>query len=137
MLEGLGDLNWLAVVVAAVVYFALGALWYSPVLFAKPWMAAAGVDPQRADTNYAVLFGGSFLGYLVISIGLGLFVRALGATTIGDGLEIGLIAGIAFSATTTAINNAYEGRPLALFLINAGYNILGFGIAGALLASWQ
>jgi len=44
-----GTVNWLAVVVGAAIYFILGAVWYSPVLFAKPWQAAIGWDESRAQ----------------------------------------------------------------------------------------
>ena len=37
-LDGLGDLNWLAVLVAALVYFILGAIWYAPPIFGRAWM---------------------------------------------------------------------------------------------------
>ncbi len=39
-LDVMSELNWLAVLVGAVIYFALGALWYSPMLFARPWQAS-------------------------------------------------------------------------------------------------
>lgn len=44
-LDTFGDVNYLAVIVGALVYFGIGALWYSPALFATPWMAASGVQP--------------------------------------------------------------------------------------------
>lgn len=40
--------NWVAVLVAAVAVFVLGWLWYSPLLFFKPWMRLRGLDPEAA-----------------------------------------------------------------------------------------
>jgi hypothetical protein len=54
--DALGDLNWLAVFVAALAYFAIGALWYAPPVFGKVWMAAGGMAtrsraPARAPRS--------------------------------------------------------------------------------------
>lgn len=43
----LAQVSWLGVIVGAAIYFVLGALWYSPPLFARPWQAAIGWDPAR------------------------------------------------------------------------------------------
>src|SRR5437879_13917817 len=43
------NVNILAVIVAAVLTFVLGAVWYSPVLFAKQWMAAQGYTPEKLE----------------------------------------------------------------------------------------
>ena len=45
----LGDLNWLAVIVAAIAYFAIGALWYSPPVFGTAWMSAGGVSAEEIE----------------------------------------------------------------------------------------
>ena len=57
----MAEVNWLAVLAATVGSFVLGGLWYSPLLFAKPWQAAAGLtDEQLKAGNPALIFGGSF-----------------------------------------------------------------------------
>ena len=50
----LSSLNWLHVLVATVAYFAIGAIWYSPVLFAKPWQKFVKVDMNNADNKKAL-----------------------------------------------------------------------------------
>lgn len=47
----MNEMNLIAVLVATVVSFAFGALWYSPLLFIKPWARAAGVDPDTPIAN--------------------------------------------------------------------------------------
>ena len=49
----LSDLNWLAVFVAALAYFAIGAVWYAPGLFGRTWAAAGGFDLPRPATGRA------------------------------------------------------------------------------------
>ena len=86
----LSTINWLAVIVGAVIYFALGALWYSPVLFARAWQRSIGWDPERRPpeqrvTTYLV----PFIGYLVMAIGTGLLAAATGTDTLAEGVVLG------------------------------------------------
>ena len=136
-----GELNYLAIVVGVVINMALGALWYSPILLGKPWMAAAGITAEDIE---AAGKGEQYKGYataVVVSIVL-VFVLALLTQNLGidealDGLVLGLVAGIGLVAASQAPNYSFEGRPPRLFLINLGYSVVGFAIIGVLLAVWQ
>ena len=135
-----GELNYLAIVVGVVINMVLGALWYSPVLLGKSWMAAAGITAEDIEARK----GEQYRGYavaVVVSIVL-VFVLALLTRNLGideplDGLVLGLVAGIGLVAFSQAPNYSFEGRPLRLFLINLGYSVVGFAIIGVLLAVWQ
>ncbi len=135
----LGAVNYIAVIVGAVINMVLGALWYSPVLWAKPWMAANNVTEAQirargsANVGYAVAAVASFL----ISWALAVLVVATGADSPLDGLGLGLLAGLGFIMTSAAANYMFEARPLKLYLINAGYSLVGFPIIGILLGSWR
>lgn len=131
-------LNWLAVLVAGVAYFALGAIWYS-FIFKNSWIRLSGVNMNDPNAKKGV--GGvmltSLLLMIVCSIGLALFLSRVGPSSWMSGAKVGLIAGICFSATAISISYLYEKRPLGLHLINAGYNVAGCVIAGIILAVWQ
>ena len=131
-------LNWLAVLVAGVAYFALGAIWYS-FIFKNSWIRLSGVNINDPNAKKGV--GGvmltSLLLMIVCSIGLALFLSRVGPSSWMSGAKVGLIAGICFSATAMSISYLYEKRPLGLHLINAGYNVAGCVIAGIILAVWQ
>ena len=131
-------LNWLAVLVAGVAYFALGAIWYS-FIFKNSWIRLSGVNINDPNAKKGV--GGvmltSLLLMIVCSIGLALFLSRVGPSSWMSGAKVGLIAGICFSATAISISYLYEKRPLGLHLINAGYNVAGCVIAGIILAVWQ
>jgi hypothetical protein len=134
------DINYPAVVVAVVANMLAGALWYSPVLFAKPWMAAVGMTAEDMRHGRAAATRGyiiSVVASLVISFALALLVQLAGADGAGDGVLLGLIAGIGFVATTQAASYGFESRPLKLYLINAGYPVAAFVGLGALLGAWQ
>ena len=134
----LGDINYLAVVVGVLVSMAGGALWYSPLLFANVWMELNGFTKEQlqeagqAWQGYVVSIVGSIISVLVLA----LLIDLTGADDLGEGLIIGLFAGVAFVATSMAANYMFESRPLKLYIINAGYPVLILAINGVILALW-
>ena len=56
------DLNWLAVIVAALAYFAIGAVWYAPPAFGRAWMAAGGMTVEPGDGPGAAIFAVPLIG---------------------------------------------------------------------------
>jgi hypothetical protein len=131
-------INWLAVVVAALAYFFLGAIWYSS-LFRNAWIRAAAVNVNEADMRkgFARIMITSFLTVLVTSIGLALLITRIGLGGWMTGLKVGLIAGVCFSAATIFNSYLFEKRPIALSLINGFYNIIGCTIAGIIISVWK
>ena len=135
----IGSINYLAVVVAIVINMAAGAAWYSPLLFAKPWMAANGLTEESikeagsATKGYVV----AVIASIVIAFAVALFAQASGADTPVEGLILGLAAGLGFVATTFAANYIFESRPLKLYLINAGYPVVSLALIGLLIGAWQ
>ena len=135
----LGNINYIAVVVAIVINMALGAAWYSPLLFAKPWMAANDLTEESiseagsATKGYVV----AVIASIVIAFAIALFAQASGVDTAVEGLLLGLAAGLGFVATTFAANYIFESRPLKLYLINAGYPVVSLALIGLLIGAWQ
>jgi len=127
----------LAIIVSAIVLWLLGALWYSPLLFAKPWVAIIG--RQMGEKPKGVVHGmvASFIGDLLLAFILAHFVYWSGGTGFGWGAFIGLIAWIGFVVGPLYPQRIYEGRPFAYFAINAGYWLVGLVIVGGLLAAWR
>jgi hypothetical protein len=131
------QINWLAVLVAAVAYFLLGAIWYS-FLFRDAWIKSSGVnvnDPN-AKKGVAGIMIASFITIIVTSIGLAFFISRIGSAGWMSGLKVGLIAGVCFCAAAIWNSYLYEKRPLALHLINSFYNIVGCVIAGIIISIW-
>jgi hypothetical protein len=128
------DLNWLAVLVAAASGFVIGGLWYGP-LFQKAWMKFSGVTKESAQQSHpAKVFGGAYVLNLIAAIGLGLII--------GDhpgwasGLHVGVFCGFFFVATALGVIYLFELRPLGLWLVNAGYQVVNFAAMGAILGAW-
>jgi len=131
------QINWLAVLVAALAFFFLGAIWYS-ALFRNAWIKAAGVsmnDPN-ARKGFARIMITSFITILITSIGLALFINRIGSGGWITGLKVGLIAGLCFCAMAISNSYLFEKRPMALMMINSFYNIVGCVIAGIIISVW-
>ena len=130
------EVNWIAVGLCAVSSLVLGGIWYSPMLFAKPWQSAAGLSCEEAESgNMAMIFGGAFLLSLVAAAVFAMFLgteMSLGAAT-----AAGFSAGLCWVAASYGISYLFERRPLSLWLINGGYHTLQFTIIGLILALWH
>lgn len=129
------QVNWLAVVAAALFSFVLGGLWYS-ALFARAWQGLVGMTDERMKGgNKALMFGGAFALSLLSSAVFAMFLGP--KVTVGFGAAAGFAAGLCWVSASFAINDLFERRPLKLFLINAGYHTLQFTAMGAILGLWH
>lgn len=141
MLQNFDYLNWPAVAVAALAYFGLGALWYSKALFAKRWIADLKIDVNdpEAKKGMGMMFGGSLLMMFVQSLAIAILAERLGIRGAGwmSGLKLGALTGCCLCAATVGVNYLYEKKPMSLFLINAGYAIVGNIIAAVIICSWE
>jgi hypothetical protein len=132
------DLNHLAVVVSAVILWLLGAVWYSPALFAKPWMALLGIE--KGATKGSSMIAGmitSFVCDIILAFILAHIVIWTQASTFGWGALVGFLVWVGFIAAPNLPQSIYEGRPFKLFAINSGYWLVGMVIIGGVLAAWR
>ncbi|MCF7805397.1 MAG: DUF1761 domain-containing protein [Candidatus Marinimicrobia bacterium] len=131
------DINYLAVAVAGVLYYVIGAAWYSPVLFARPWMDALGFTKEDLEDGAgAKAYILTFVNALIMAFVLACIVEAFGATTVWAGLQGGFWCWLGFVATTMATNSVFAGRSLKLYAIDSGYHLVGLLVMGGLLAIW-
>lgn len=135
----LTEINYLALAISAVAAFALGSLWYSPVLFSKTWQKEVGLsDEDIKDVNMGKIFGTSFILFIVMSFGVALIFQLIGYNRIDWllGLLYGILIGIAFVSTTMGINLLYQRKSFKLWLIDGSYQVLCLAIMGVILGSW-
>jgi hypothetical protein len=132
------SLNFLAIIASALILWLLGATWYSPALFAKPWMAMLGIKKEDGKRSFMILaMISSFIGDLVLSFVLDHIIVWSNATGFGWGSVVGCLVWIGFFGATNLPQHLYEGRPFKLFAINNGYWLLGLFIVGGLLGAWR
>jgi Protein of unknown function (DUF1761) len=129
------DINYWAVIVTAAVPVLLGALWYSPAMFACSWLEAVGRTRDElsgAQMGYVL----SALGALLTSYALARIERWAEVDDLVNGALVGLLVWVGFVATVLAVTTYFGGRPAKLWLINAGYQLVALVVMGAILGTW-
>jgi hypothetical protein len=129
------EINWLSVIVATLAAFAIGGLWYSPVLFSKTWQKEVKLSDQDIkDVNMGLIFGSSFVLNFISAVVLELFIgKQAGVST---GLMAGLFVGVGWVATSLGTNYLFARKSLKLFFIDACYFIVYFAVMGIILGAW-
>ena len=129
--------NYLAVLVSGLAIFILGGLWYSKAMFATRWMALLGV-PQ--GTKPARGLGGmlvqAFICGTLTSWVLAVLMNHFVNMTALRGALLGGMCWVGFAGVTAYANTLFSMRPRKLWLIDSGYNLVSFVIAGVILACW-
>jgi hypothetical protein len=130
------NLNWLAVITAAVSAFVLGALWYSPLMFVKVWMRETGITEESArEANMIKIFGLAFLLSFIASFFLAMFVGPGAGAAFGA--LAGFMAGLGWVFTFIGISYLFERRSFTHFIINAGYSVVSLTIMGLIIGVCQ
>lgn len=128
--------NYAAVVVSAVVYWLLGAVWYG-ILFSKPWMALEHLSEEQAKAMNPVLpYIITFALNLLIAFALAQICTWRNANTAARGAAVGILLWIGFIGPVTYTSYMYEMRPMKLFAINEFYSLVGLFVMGLILGAW-
>ncbi|MGA3160787.1 MAG: DUF1761 domain-containing protein [Terracidiphilus sp.] len=128
--------NPLAILVAALYQWVLGALWYS-LFFAKPWMTLTGHKAGSRPKAAVVGMITSFIGGLVLAFVLAHAVMWSGAGRIQGGVFVGGLCWLGFIAMPLLAETIYEQRSFKLLAINTGYWLAAVLVSGGLLAVWH
>lgn len=137
MAELLSSANWLAVLTATLLYFLLGALWYSPVLFANAWMKLRNINEEDIGDPNPVIFLYSFILQFIAVASLALFMAAMGIVLAKHGAVVGFGAGAGILFTLAGTTGIFSETPFRLHLIDNGYHVLGLTLAGLILGWWN
>jgi Protein of unknown function (DUF1761) len=138
----LGGINWLAVIIATLIYFALGAIWFAPQTpIGKTWMSASGYQSPTTGTSSTNLFyvipaATSFVAVMATA----LIARATATDTLNEGVVLGLVVGIGYAATIVLTTAAFEfskPRQWTWGLVDASYHVVGLLIAAIVIALWR
>ena len=126
------DVNWIAILLCGVSSMVLGAIWYSPLLFARAWQRGAGLsDAELAGSNMAMIFGLAFLLSLIAASVFAMFLgRDMG---LWPSTAAGAAAGVFWVAGSFGISYLFEHRSVGHWLINGGYHALQFTLFGLIL----
>lgn len=131
------QVNYLAVLAAGVTQMILGALWYSPVLFANSWMKLLGLKKSDLKKEgMGLKYGLTFVLALVMAYVLAQFLQIAGVETVAEGITISFWAWLGFSLATFAPSYIFLGKPWKLLAIDNGYYLVGMLITGVILTLW-
>ncbi len=132
------SLNYLAVLVAGLAYFALGAIWYARPVFGNLWMSGIGKTEEQLKAEFSAMkMVYALIGSLLVAYGMARILSWTMAATVTDALMAALVAGVCFVLTTFAVRDTMEGHPFKLTAINVLYNIIGFLLIGLILGVWK
>jgi hypothetical protein len=129
-------LHLYAMLGAVVSRMALGALWYSPVLFLKPWMKMTGITDQQMKQGMGKKIAFDVIGSVLMAFAMLHAVRYADVTTVPWGLAVGFLNWLGFIAVATISTVTYERRPAGLFWLHNGYNLISLMLMGAIIAVW-
>lgn len=129
-------INWWAILVAAGVNMVVGAIWYSPALFAKDWAKLVGRKMDEMGDG-AKGYAWTTLGALVQTTILSFVIGWIGIGTAVEGAYVGFLLWLAFVAVPQGVNTIFAGGRKKLWAINTGYFLAVLVINGAILAAWR
>jgi hypothetical protein len=135
--EFLSDLNWLAVVVATLAWFAYGAIYYAPPVMGNRWQKATKVTLGENYRPPPSLFIITLLAYLGTTVVIGLLVAQTGVHDIGDGLGLGSALGVGFGLLPALVVQLYEQKGSSYWLISGMFALISWMGVTALLAVWD
>lgn len=120
-------MSWIAVIVAGLLYFVFGGLWFSKFAFGKKWDEALGFDRPEGWKETTIYFVGPAVGSLVASVAMALLGHGVGVASFGDAVSLGLVTGIGFAATVSVTNaiNPKIPKPLLYGAVTGSYHVLG------------
>jgi hypothetical protein len=127
-------INYLAVIIAAIVGFAAGAAWY--MALGKPWMEAHGFTQESMKANQSpVPFIIAFVANLVMAWMLAGIIGHLGIGEVNlkNGVISGALIWFGFVLTTIAVNYSFGKRSLKLLAIDAGHWLAVLALQGAVI----
>lgn len=129
------NLNWLAIIVAAVSSFALGSIWYSALMFQKPWMKANNFTGDEPRGNMAKIFILAYILMFIASFSLAMYLGPDAGA--GFGAMAGFMAGAFWVMAFLGVISLFERKPLAWFLVNGFYSVAALTLMGVIIGAWQ
>lgn len=130
------EINWIAVIVVALIYFAIHFFWYFPFAFGNLWLKLVGKESEpksKIIRDTIIMIPTSFITVLIIDV----VMILAGITEIGPALLLNLLLWIGFVATIGLNQTNFNDRGLKLFLLEYIFYLIGFLVAGSILVVWK
>ncbi len=129
-------INWLAVFLAFLASFAIGAFWYSKAGLLPKWHELGNIsDEDMQGAGMGVAFGGALAANLLGALLLAILINGLGIDSLGGGLVLGLLIGLIFRGGAHALHNGFAIRNPMITVIDTAHDTVGLAVAGAILGA--
>jgi uncharacterized protein DUF1761 len=137
--DALNDVNWLAIIVATLAYWILGAIWYAPPVFGRAWRRASGNVAQEGVRPGPALYIGTLLANFVMVVATGALAVATGSTEVSDAIVLGVVVGVGYAVALLLLGAVTETHPSpgAWFTINAAYHLIGLVGVALIVTLWD
>ena len=137
-LDVIADVNWVAVLVAAVVWFALGAAWYIPPVMGSRWQDYGAIevpDDAKPDPKVFIL---TLVAYFVAATVTAMLAAATGTQSLGAGIVLGAVVGVGYALTAAGVTALYDPKPnpFGWFWINGVFNVVGLTAVGGIIGAF-
>lgn len=135
----LSQINWVAVIIAAIGYYAMGALWYSQAFFGLKWARLRGINIEE-DAEKKIIgtrIVSSFIFMVITCTALALLIVRMDLFIFRSALIVGTLGGLGFAGMAIAGSLLYQRKPLALYLIECGHHLAANIIAAVILVLWR
>jgi hypothetical protein len=133
------EVNYLAALVATVLAFVLGALWYGP-LFGKSWMDAHGFseeDLKDASRGMGKTYTMTFISYFFMAVVLAILIYLVNPPDVMKGLWLASMAWFGFMVPVTLTSVLFSQRKIKLFYIDGAYQLVAILIMAGILTGWR
>ena len=135
--EVFAGVNYWAVLVSALSAFVVGWFWYGP-LFGKKWMKLNDFTEEqlrKGSLSLPLIMGINYIATALAAFAIAMFIGA--QANMGFGIFAGLMIAIFWIGTSRLNDVLYEQKPMGLFWINVGYNVVIYAVMGAILGAWH
>ena len=129
MFEGV---SWLGVLLGMFGAMAWGSLYYSPVMFMKPWIAAMGKTPEQLGNPMKALVNAAVMN-LIAALGINIVMVMHGVTTLAGAAANAAFVWVFFCLTTELLHDRYNGMSVKLSVINAGNTLGAYVMMGVVI----
>ena len=139
-LSVLGDLNWLAVLVATLAYYGLGAIWYAESVFGRAWRRSLGWEHNPPERTGAGVYTVPLATCFGATLATAMIATSTGADNALEGLLLGLVVGVGIAFPVMFVSGVFDTTkpaPKTFVAVGAGFHVIGLSLAGAILGLWR
>ncbi len=135
------EINFIGILVASVITFISGGIWFGPKTFYPIWMKERGIASGQLTSNQnkpALLFGGTLIAIVIQMITLGAIISSLQTNnpdfSVASGALVGLALGVGVSMFSSLSHRLFGGENLKVWIIETANDAINYTIAGAVIA---